>query len=140
MAHLKTQFAALTTMSSAQLREEWARQFDREAPLLTDALLQRMIGHRLQEKRHGALPAMVLRELNRSGDDGADVSRVAPVEIRPGTRFVREWHGQTISVEALDCGFQWNGQNYASLTAIAREVTGVHWSGPRFFGLTSRAR
>jgi hypothetical protein len=140
MMHLKTRFAALTTMSSAQLREEWVRHFDCDAPLLPDPLLQRMIGHRLQEKRHGSLPAMVIRELMRSGDEGGEPFKAAAIEIRPGTRFMREWHGRTISVEAVDGGFQWNERRYPSLSAIAREVTGAHWSGPRFFGVTSRAR
>uniref|UniRef100_UPI002494EA2C DUF2924 domain-containing protein n=1 Tax=Ruegeria atlantica TaxID=81569 RepID=UPI002494EA2C len=35
-------------------------------------------------------------------------------------------------------GFSWNSRSYRSLSAIAREITGAHWSGPRFFGLTSK--
>ena len=31
--------------------------------------------------------------------------------------------------------FEWNGRRYRSLTIVAREITGAHWSGPRFFGL-----
>ena len=30
------------------------------------------------------------------------------------------------------------GQHYRSLTVIAERITGAHWSGPRFFGLTKR--
>jgi len=37
-------------------------------------------------------------------------------------------------------GFLWKGQRYRSLSAIARAITGAHWSGPRFFGLKSEAR
>jgi hypothetical protein len=64
----------------------------------------------------------------------------APVETRqqptltPGTRLIREWNGRTIAVEVRDDGFVWNDQSYRSLSQIAREVTGAHWSGPRFFG------
>jgi hypothetical protein len=36
-------------------------------------------------------------------------------------------------------GFEWNGRRYRSLTMVAREITGAHWSGPRFFGLRKRA-
>jgi hypothetical protein len=32
-------------------------------------------------------------------------------------------------------GFEWNGRRHRSLTIVAREITGAHWSGPRFFGL-----
>jgi hypothetical protein len=37
-------------------------------------------------------------------------------------------------------GFEYEGQHYRSLTVIAERITGAHWSGPRFFGLTQRAR
>jgi Protein of unknown function (DUF2924) len=36
----------------------------------------------------------------------------------------------------LENGFEHQGKRYTSLTQIADEVTGAHWSGPRFFGLT----
>jgi hypothetical protein len=51
---------------------------------------------------------------------------------------VREWNGQTIAVEVRADGFWWKDQLWRSLSEIAREVTGAHWSGPRFFGLTQR--
>jgi hypothetical protein len=37
-------------------------------------------------------------------------------------------------------GFEYEGQRYRSLTVIAEQITGAHWSGPRFFGVTRRAR
>ena len=42
------------------------------------------------------------------------------------------------SVVVLDDAFEFEGRRYRSLTQIAREITGAHWSGPRFFGLTKR--
>lgn len=35
-------------------------------------------------------------------------------------------------------GFSFEDRSYGSLSEIAREVTGAHWSGPRFFGLKRR--
>lgn len=52
-----------------------------------------------------------------------------------GTRLVREWQGQTYEVTIMDKGYLWQGRQYRSLTAIAHEITGTKWSGPRFFGL-----
>ena len=52
---------------------------------------------------------------------------------RPGTRLVRNWQGRTHVVDVTDEGFNWNNNFYKSLTAIAREITGAQWSGPRFF-------
>jgi hypothetical protein len=54
---------------------------------------------------------------------------------RPGTCLIREWQGQTYEVTVLDTGYLWQGEKYRSLSRIAREITGAHWSGPRFFGL-----
>ena len=50
--------------------------------------------------------------------------------------LVRECNGQTITVEVLEEGFAYAGRTWNSLSEIARHVTGAHWSGPRFFGLT----
>lgn len=49
--------------------------------------------------------------------------------------LVREWHGHSHTVLVLEDGFEHAGQRYASLSHIARVITGAHWSGPRFFGL-----
>ncbi len=56
--------------------------------------------------------------------------------IKPGTRLLRSWNGRTIAVTAIEDGFLFEERRYRSLSAIAREVTGTGWSGPRFFGLT----
>jgi Protein of unknown function (DUF2924) len=53
-------------------------------------------------------------------------------------RLVREWHSRTHTVAVLDDAFEFEGRRYRSLTQIAREITGAHWSGPRFFGLARR--
>jgi hypothetical protein len=53
---------------------------------------------------------------------------------------VREWQGRTWTVEVIDGGFLMGGEKYASLSAIARKITGSRWSGPRFFGLTEQIR
>ena len=58
------------------------------------------------------------------------------LQLRPGTRLVREWRGRTHTVAVLDDGFGYDGKTHASLTMIAEAITGAHWSGPRFFGLT----
>jgi hypothetical protein len=59
--------------------------------------------------------------------------------LHPGTILVREWDGKSQRVLVLDEGFAWNGTTYRSLTEIAFAMTGTRWSGPRFFGLRSRA-
>ncbi len=58
---------------------------------------------------------------------------------RPGAHLVREWNGRTYQVEVLPKGFQMDGREWPSLSAIAKHITGTTWSGPRFFGLTDRS-
>lgn len=53
----------------------------------------------------------------------------------PGTILAREYRGRTIEVTVLPKGFEWEGQVYRSLTAVAKSVTGSHWNGYLFFGL-----
>ncbi len=141
MTRLEKDLAALATMSLAQLRERWAAAGEGEAPAAPLALLRRLLAQRLQEKRHGKLPLMVLRELERQAAPSiasAEPTR-RPVVLTQGTRLIREWNGRTIAVEVTEQGgFLWEDRSYRSLSEIAREVTGAHWSGPRFFGLTRR--
>lgn len=57
-----------------------------------------------------------------------------PLLLKTGTRLVREWNGRAYQVEVVENGFLMDGKHYRSLTAIAKRITGAHWSGPRFFG------
>mgnify|MGYP001816595542 CR=1 FL=1 len=71
----------------------------------------------------------------------ANIGRKKPSRsIKSGTRLIREWHGKTHEVTVLDHGYLWNDNTYASLTQIAREITGTHQSGPKFFGLSQKHR
>ena len=63
------------------------------------------------------------------------LSSPTPVSLSPGSRLVREWHGKAHHVDVIEEGFVFEGKTYASLSAIAREITGARWSGPRFFGV-----
>ncbi len=138
MTRLEKDLAALATMSPFQLRERWPEIGSDGAPAVPTALLRRLLAQRLQEKRHGKLPLLVARELERvlamAGKVAPDSSRPT-VTLSPGTRLIREWNGQTIAVEVTEAGFVWKDRRYRSLSEIARAVTGAHWSGPRFFGL-----
>ncbi|WP_207094759.1 DUF2924 domain-containing protein [Novosphingobium sp. PY1] len=131
MAKLKDQLAALTEMQRQELQSEWERVYKQPAPTLSADLIRLGVAYRLQEKACGGLSRASLAELN-------EISAGRPT-IKPGTRLVRSWNGRTISVEVGEDGFVFEDRLYPSLSAIAREVTGAHWSGPRFFGLRGQA-
>ena len=64
-------------------------------------------------------------------------SSAAAASLSPGTQLLREWQGQTHHVTVLPEGFEYDGKVFRNLTAIARAITGMAWSGPQFFGLRS---
>lgn len=138
MANLNDRLTALATMTLGQLRENWEATHGSAPPSVGSALLRRLLAQRLQEKRHGGLPALIIRKLECAarGDFGTSSPPPRPA-LTPGTRLIREWNGTTIAVEVIEGGFSWEGKTWRSLSQIAREVTGAHWSGPRFFGLTA---
>ena len=139
---LDAQLAALSTMSPAALRAAWRDAFRSAPPDITPELMARAVASRLQERRHGGLPASVTREIARLTTrlrKTDDVVGQHDLRLKPGTRLVRGWHGRTINVLVTADGFEFDGRQYSSLTRISHEVTGTHWSGPRFFGLKGRA-
>ena len=61
-----------------------------------------------------------------------------PDPLQVGALLTREYRGRTLAVRVLAHGFGFEGQVYSSLTAIATKVTGSHWNGKLFFGVTKR--
>jgi hypothetical protein len=55
-----------------------------------------------------------------------------------GTRLLRVWNGVEHSVTVLQTGFEYQGRPFASLSAIAKHITGTPWNGPAFFGLREK--
>ncbi len=133
----------LEGLTTFELRQEWVRLYNCQAPQrYARELLIRAITYKMQESVFSGLSKAQLRKLLPQSEMTSDKSgrRSVTRVIKPGTRLVREWRGVTHSVLVLDDGVEWNGRRYRSLSVVAREITGAHWSGPRFFGLTGRER
>ncbi len=58
--------------------------------------------------------------------------------MAPGTLLRREWRGKDIVVTVLPDGFDYGGEIFRSLSAVARAITGTQWNGHIFFGLKAR--
>ena len=134
------QIAELLDRSTSELRLQW-RQLHRTGPPqgLSRDLLIRALAHQLQERAAGGASRALRRRLQtlaefekRSGSFDPDI---AP---KTGTTLVRQWRGHAHTVLVREDRFEYEGQHYRSLTVIAERITGAHWSGPRFFGLTKR--
>ena len=142
LADVDLQIAELVDRSTQELRLAW-RQLHRTGPPqgLSRDLLIRALATQLQEQTHGGASRVLRRRLQTlAGEfEKGSVSFDPGVVPKIGTTLAREWRGRTHLVLVREDGFEYEGRRYRSLTVIAEQITGAHWSGPRFFGLTKRA-
>lgn len=140
-ADVAEQLKMLTRSKVADLKRLWTAQFGNPPRFRAQRnLLVLILAYRLQEKAYGGLSQVTRKRLRALegaiGNGGMKHSRAAP-PVKPGTRLIREWRGQTHVVSVLDKGAEYRGKRYGSLSEIARAITGTRWSGPAFFGLKS---
>lgn len=125
--------AEIETMDRAALTAAWDAVFGTPVPKrLSSPFLRRFLAFEVQGRNSGGLPKGFVAKLTKAARNTP--SACCPA-LKPGGRLIREWNGVTHVADVVDGGFLWNGQRYASLSPIARAITGARWSGPRFFGL-----
>jgi hypothetical protein len=129
----------LTTLDSTILRALWIEHFGRAPPFRArTSLLVDCLAYRIQEQAFGGLALATrtrLRKLATDVIDGKKPIVLFQSSIKPGTRLIRAWGGQTHEVQVIDRGFTYRDQRYTNLSEIARVITGSRWSGPLFFGI-----
>src|SRR5690349_17849838 len=131
--------ARLPELGLTELRQQWRTLYKSEAsPYLSRELMLRAVAYRMQEIALGGVRPehqRQLRQLAHQFKETGEIRRRARLELKSGTRLVREWRGRTYEVLVHDEDFSWQGTRYPSLSAVARKITGTAWSGPLFFGL-----
>ncbi|WP_420410059.1 DUF2924 domain-containing protein [Hoeflea sp.] len=123
--------------------DEWRRMIGGQSlKYVSVQFMRSALAYEAQVKAHGGHSRAVRKALKaalktdqRSSEAGGQPKPALQSSLRPGTHLVREWNGRTYQIEVLEDGFQMDGKRYRSLSAIARKITGAHWSGPRFFRL-----
>jgi hypothetical protein len=158
-AQLTERLDPLDALERRDLLTLWQKAYD--APPFKGArrgTLLRGISYANQAKVHGGLKAKTKRKLLKIAQNASSVvsperspslnagqtqEPVVLVDIKAplpslqlGSQVVREWNGKTYTVHATDKGLVLNGVTYNSLSAVAKAITGAHWSGPRFFGVS----
>jgi hypothetical protein len=143
MAEVERQIAGLVERSMHDLRLAWRHLHRTGPPLgLSRDLIIRALANQLQEQIHGRVSGALRRRLQTLAGEFQRARGGAfdpGIVLKAGTTLVRQWRGHTHTVLVHQGGFEYEGQRYRSLTVIAERITGAHWSGPRFFGLTKRA-
>jgi len=143
LAELDYQIAGLVDRSTTELRRAWRTLHHTSPPVgLSRDLIVRGLADKLQQRAHGGPSRALQRRLQilagefekraRSFDPG--------IILKTGATLVRQWRGRAHTVLVREDGFEYDGRRYRSLTVIAEQITGAHWSGPRFFGLSKRTR
>jgi hypothetical protein len=138
------ELARLPSLDLEGLRSEWMTQFGTQPPpVRSRKILRQLIAWQLQADAFGGLDAKTERllqsiaiQLERDGTYEPKTRR----DLAPGIELTREWKGTIHRVTVATDGFQYLGKSYASLSDIARTITGTRWSGPRFFGLEQKSK
>ena len=127
---LAREIAALEAMALDELRQVWRSHWGAPPPLRSVGLLRLTIAWRLQAQDLGGLGRSTRRSLASRTASPAD-----GFELGNGAVIRRQWQGRIIEVIVGPDGFEWNGETWKSLSAIARVATGVRRNGPALFGL-----
>ena len=117
------------------LRTLWRTTFrSSPPPAFSKDILARFLCWHIQEQAFGGLDPNTAKHLG--GFARGDRSRAdRPRRLKPGTVLLREYQGERHTVTVVAKGYVWREATYASLSIIARAITGTAWNGPRFFGL-----
>jgi hypothetical protein len=133
----------LRTAGCAELAAIWSAALGNAPPFRASReLLASTLAWQLQERKFGGLKPATRRKLRVIGSAQERKKRARslprPTNLRPGTVIIKQWRGTQHVVMVLADGFQHQGKVYASLSQLAREITGTRWNGPAFFGLRKR--
>lgn len=132
----------LKSNTTDELVALWCRIFGgNPPPRVRRETVLRFAAYRIQELTHGgptksslALIKSVSKEIENPRASGSGEI------LYPGVRIVRDWRGERHEVKILERGFEYQGKQYRSLTAIATLITGTKRSGPLFFGLRENGK
>jgi hypothetical protein len=152
--------ATMRRMTVGELREKYADVFGEGTQARNKQWLIKRIAWRIQANEEGDLSERALRRANELANDAdlrltaprerkpssdplqdAKASDCAPANARlplPGSTITRPYKGRNIEVKVLHDGFEYDGDKYKSLSAVAKAVTGTHWNGYHFFNLKKK--
>ena len=147
----------LKQLGMNDLRARYAKVFGETTRAGNREFLIKRILWRMQSKAEGTLSERAIRRAEELADEaylrttipkmpracGQEIVVDAPLSTglpMAGTVITRQYKGRTIQVTVLRDGYEYEGEAYASLTAVAKAVTGSHWNGNLFFKIAQTRR
>ena len=153
MNDLAREIQELRGLSMNDLVNRYVELFGKTPRVKHREWLWKRCAWKIQEERYGGLSQAARRRLeeiiaeidlplveNQRRVSGLLRGKRRAPEDKVGTVFTRTWHGREIRVQVVETGYEWDGVVYTSLSAVAKAVTGAHWNGRLFFGLTKRKK
>lgn len=156
IADLPQQLAALREMTVNELREKYREVYGEPSRSRNKDYLRKKVAWRIQELAEGGLTDRARARIDKLAPEApvrwkkrpmaepqADVPTDATRDPRlpePGTVLTREHGGVEHAVTVLADGFEYDGQRFASLSKVARAITGTNWNGFVFFRLQRRTQ
>jgi hypothetical protein len=141
---LETQIDCLRTMTVSQLQAKYREVFGEATNGHNKAWLVKRIAWRMQSLAKGTLTERARKRAAELANDAdlrvtvprvkaitatAERTKVVPVRFDhddrlpvPGTVMSRAYKGRTVHVRVLADGFEWDGQVYPSLSAVAKAI------------------
>lgn len=158
LGDIPRQLAALEQMNARELAEKYRALYGEPTRSQNKNYLRKRLAWRIQELAEGGLPERALALIAQLGDELPERwrmrlaaktkeacpapaleprdSRVPPV----GTVLRRVFGGVAHEVTVCAEGFEYAGERFKTLSAIAKHITGTPWNGFLFFGLKKRAQ
>jgi hypothetical protein len=156
MLNIAKEVSVMERMTVDELRGKYADVFGEKTNGRNKQWLIKRIAWRMQANVEGDLSERARRRAMELAND-ADLRVTPPREPKieeklpvvtrgvqiasdnrlplPGAILKREYKGRVVRVKVLLDGFEFEGERYKSLTAVAKAVTGKHWNGYHFFNL-----
>jgi hypothetical protein len=155
--------AALNRMGVQELRGRYAELFGETTQTGNKAWLIKRIAWRMQALAEGDISERARQramELAHDADIRLSPPKVRPVTVEasartttsvlrlqgedrlppPGAILQRRYKGESLQVRVLEAGFEYEGEVYTSLSAVAKAISGSHCNGYLFFGLNKEPR
>ncbi len=134
------QLVALNQMELNELQEKYEELYGAKTNIISLRALRQKLAYRIQEVYYGGLSDKDKEKLEliaqRDPVANLEILNLPKDTIPRGTRFSREWHGKVYEVIATGSGtYEYAGQYFRSLSAVAMAITGSKWNGNKFFGV-----